>query len=80
MKKNEEIAEEVDDDEVDQRKPKFVPVNFRDACAARVQDHLGQPLVKRSFAVYSSPDETLLVICINSREYTKAMKKATRSG
>jgi hypothetical protein len=76
VKKEEELAEEADDDEGDQRKPKFIPVNFRDACAARVQDHLGQPLVKRSFAVYSSPDEKVLVICINSREY----KKATSSG
>ena len=73
VKKEEELAEEADDDEGDQRKPKFIPVNFRDACAARVQEHLGQPLVKRSFAVYSSPDENLLAICINSREYKKAM-------
>ena len=72
VKKEEELAEEADDEEGDQRKPKFTPVNFRDACAARVQDHLGQPLVKRSFAVYSSPDEKLLAVCINSREYKKA--------
>jgi len=70
--KQEELAGEVDDDEGDHRKPKFTPVNFRAACAARVQEHLGQPLVKRSFAVYSSPDENLLTICINSREYKKA--------
>ena len=71
VKKEEELVEAADDEEDDQRKPKFTPVNFRDACAAKVQQHLGQPLVKRSFAVYSSPDETLAVICINSREYKK---------
>ncbi len=76
VKKEEEIAEEPDEENGDQRKPKFVPVNFRDACAARVQEHLAQPLVKRSSAVYSSPDESVLVICINSREY----RKATHSG
>ncbi|MEO5804794.1 MAG: hypothetical protein ABIR24_14815, partial [Verrucomicrobiota bacterium] len=72
VKKEEELTEVADDDEEDQTKPKFTPINFRDACAARVQKHLGQPLVKRSSAVYSSPDEKLAVVCINSREYKKA--------
>ncbi|MGA9779239.1 MAG: hypothetical protein WBS33_13295 [Verrucomicrobiia bacterium] len=71
VKKEEELPEIADDEEEEQRKPKFIPSNFRDACASRVQKHLGQPLVKRSFAVYSSPDENLAVICINSREYKK---------
>jgi hypothetical protein len=71
VKKEEELTEVADDEEGDQRKPKFTPINFRDACAAKVQKHLGQPLVKRSSAVYSSPDEQLAVICINSREYKK---------
>src|SRR6266568_2853380 len=72
VKKEEELAAEADEGEGDQHKPKFTPVNFREACAARVEDHLRQSLVKRSFAIYSSPDEKLLVICINSREYRKA--------
>jgi len=72
VKKEEEVAEVADDDDEEQRKPKFAPINFRDACAARVQKHLGQPLVKRSLAVYSSPDEELAVVCINSREYKKS--------
>ncbi len=72
VKKDEQATEAVDDDDEDQRKPKFTPINFRDACAARVQKHLGQPLVKRSLAVYSSPDENMAVVCINSREYKKS--------
>ena len=36
VKKEEEPADEADDDTDDQRKPKFIPVNFREACAARV--------------------------------------------
>jgi hypothetical protein len=72
VKKEEELVEVADDEEDDQQKHKFTPVNFRDACAAKVQKHLGQPLVKRSLAVYSSPDEKLAVICINSREYKGA--------
>src|SRR5690349_4783238 len=47
VKKEEQVSEVADDDEDDQRKPKFTPINFRDACAAKVQKHLGQPLVKR---------------------------------
>jgi len=69
--KKEEDSELADDDD-ERRKPKFTPINFRDACAERVQKRLGQPLVKRSSAVYSSPDDNLAVICINSREYKKA--------
>jgi hypothetical protein len=72
VKKEDELSEAADEEEDEQRKPKFTPINFRDACAARVQKHLGQPLVKRSLAVYSSPDENLAVICINSREYKKS--------
>jgi len=74
VKKEQELTEVADEEEDEQRK--FTPLNFRDACAIRVQKHLGQPLVKRSSAVYSSPDENLAVICINSREY----KNAKRSG
>lgn len=55
----------------DQKKPKFTPVNFRDACAEAVQHRLGTPLVKQSYAVYSSPDTKLTVVCIISREYKK---------
>ena len=72
VKKEEELTEVTDADEDDQPKPKFTPINFRDACVAKVQKHLGQPLVKRSSTVYSSPDEKLAVICINSREYKTA--------
>lgn len=72
VKKEESSSQEVVEDEDEPRKPKFIPSNFRDACAAKVQKYLGQPLVKRSFASYSSPDESVRVICINSREYKKA--------
>ncbi|HEX3856184.1 MAG TPA: hypothetical protein VHY30_02675 [Verrucomicrobiae bacterium] len=76
VKKEQELTEVADEEEDEQHKTKFTPLNFRDACAIRVQKHLGQPLVKRSSAVYSSPDENLAVVCINSREY----KNAKRSG
>ncbi len=51
------------------RKPKFVPVSFHDACIARIQTHLKRPLIKRTRANYSSPDGVLAVICAVSREH-----------
>lgn len=71
VKKDEEesAGAEEDDEDGDQKQPKFVPSNFRDACAARVQTQLAQPLVKRSSAVFSSPDEAVVLVCLNSREY-----------
>jgi len=75
VKIDEELAEEEEaaiESGAGQKKPKFIPANFRDACAAEVAKYLGQPLVKVSSATYSSPDEQLAVICINSREYKKS--------
>ena len=71
VKKEDELTEIDDEDEDETQGPKFVPSNFRDECASRIQKYLKKPLVKRSFAVYSSPDEKLAAICINSREYKK---------
>jgi hypothetical protein len=71
VKKDEEMPDVGDagEDGGGAKKPKFVPTNFRDACAERVQKRLGKPLVKQSAAVYSSPDQKVTVVCINSREY-----------
>jgi hypothetical protein len=71
VKKDEELPDVGDaaEDGGGAKKPKFVPTNFRDACAERVQKRLGKPLVKQSLAVYSSPDQKVTVVCINSREY-----------
>ena len=48
---------------------KFTPVNFRDACIAKLQASLKTVLVKRSAALYSSADEQTGVICLNSRKH-----------
>lgn len=49
--------------------PKFKPVAFHDACIARVQSLLGQPLIKRTRASYSSPDKSVIVNCAVSKEH-----------
>lgn len=66
-----EGADDEDEDPIDAKKPKFIPVNFRDACADRLARTWNVPLIKRSFAHYSSADETTGVFCLNSREHTR---------
>src|SRR6266550_1266327 len=61
-----------DDDGPGTRKPKFVPVNFHDACATRVAKQLGIRLLRRSRATYDSPEADLAVICAVSREHPAA--------
>jgi hypothetical protein len=66
-----EDAEDEEEEVVEPRKPRFIPVNFRDACAARLARVWNIPLIKRSFAHYSSADETIGVFCLNSREHSR---------
>jgi hypothetical protein len=74
VKNDEELPEpaNVGTDDGPAKKPKFIPSNFRNACAERVQNHLGKTLIKRSSAVFSSPDESVALVCLNSREYHDA--------
>lgn len=53
------------------RKPKFVPVSFHDACIHRIEKTLGTSLVKRSRATFASADGTVKVICAISREHVR---------
>ncbi|MDQ2817378.1 MAG: hypothetical protein M3T49_04095 [Candidatus Eremiobacteraeota bacterium] len=48
---------------------KFTPVAFHEACAARISQHLGSTLIKRSRAMFSSPDERVAVLCAVSRAH-----------
>ncbi|HEV2851190.1 MAG TPA: DUF262 domain-containing protein [Thermoanaerobaculia bacterium] len=52
--------------------PRFTPVRFNDACAERVQKHLGCPLIKEGKARWKSVDGSLAVLCAVSRSYTNA--------
>jgi hypothetical protein len=55
----------------DDRKPKFTPVNFHDACVRRLEKVLGTSLVKRSRATFAAPAIPLKLICAISREYVR---------
>ncbi len=53
----------------DQAKPASAPVKFNDACILRIQMFLKRTLIKQTRVTYSTPDNTLSVICAVSREY-----------
>lgn len=49
--------------------PKFTPVAFNDLVAKRVSEFLGVPLLKRTRALFSSPNESVRVVCAVSRQH-----------
>jgi hypothetical protein len=76
--KQEQVVETEEEDEKEgeegrtaDRKPKFTPVAFHDACVHRLEMALGTPLVKRSRATFAAPDQSLRVICAISREHVR---------
>jgi len=70
-------AEEVKEDEepidpdLDKRATKFTPVSFHQACVDRIEAHLKCSLLKRTKSCYSSPDESLALVCAVSREHSR---------
>ena len=48
---------------------KFTPAAFNALIAERVAAHLGTPLLKRTRALFSSPDDSVRVVCAASRAY-----------
>jgi hypothetical protein len=69
IKQEEEIPEEVGEGEAIERKPKFTPVAFHDACVARIQKRFTRTLLKRSRATFSAADGSLALICAVSKEH-----------
>ena len=67
--KQEELKEEAAKDESKTKEPKFTPVAFHEACIARIAKSLGRNLLKRSRAKYSTPDGSLAVNCVVSKEH-----------
>lgn len=63
-------AGEGEDDE--ERKPKFKPVAFHEACVRRLEKALRISLVRRSRATFAAPDDSVRVICSISREHVKS--------
>jgi len=68
--KQEDVVEETEDSNATERKPKFTPVAFHEACAARIEKRLAKTLIKQSRATFASPDDNLALICAVSKEHT----------
>jgi hypothetical protein len=56
--------------------PKFIPVNFHDKCATRLEVVLGTTLVKVSKSTFSSPDQRIRVTCSISKTHDFAGDEA----
>jgi hypothetical protein len=67
--KQEEAPGELEEDAAVEKKPKFKPVAFHDACVARIEKHLEKSLLKRSRATFSTADSSLALICAISKEH-----------
>jgi hypothetical protein len=68
------VNDEDDDigDSATERRPKFIPVAFHDACIRRIERVLGTSLLKRSRATFEAPDQKLRLICAVSREHARS--------
>ena len=76
IKQGERAPEEVKKQErAERQEPKFVPVSFNEACVERIEKVLGRTLIKRSRATFSSPYESLALVCAVSREYEAGADK-----
>ena len=68
-----EVKEEgklqIESEPPDEGEKKFTPVNFREACITKLQAQLKTVLIKRTAALFSSSDEKIGVICLNSRRH-----------
>ena len=60
-----------DDHSMDEHKPKFTPVAFHQLVASTVAARLGVPMLKRTRALYSSPDNETRVLCAASRSHAE---------
>jgi hypothetical protein len=67
--KQEVVSGEVEGDDEDVGDRRTTPVAFHDACVARIEKHLGGTLVKQTHATFSSPDSSLALVCVVSREH-----------
>ena len=67
-----EFELEPDSTEPEEGKKKFTPVAFRQACIDRISRLMDETLVKRTAAIFATPDEETAVYCAISRTYEKA--------
>ena len=66
----EEAREETEPLEDEEEGPQFVPVNFHEACARRIEKSLGVSLIRLTKASFTNSEAAITVVCAVSREYT----------
>lgn len=71
VKQEDEFEEEAEEEQDSDRKPKFTPVSFYDACISRIEKQLKQPLVKQSKVSYLTADNKVGLICAISKEHNR---------
>lgn len=64
-----EDEDEAADEEGEERKPKFIPAAFHEACIKRIESHLAKTLLRRSRATYTTADGSVAVVCAVSRPH-----------
>jgi len=69
VRQDEELSEEIVDKD---RKPKSIPVSFREACTKRIQDKFGVKLLKQTRSIYKTPDNSTAFLILNSKTYERA--------
>jgi hypothetical protein len=76
IKQTEVPEETIEDGDPGVYKPKFVPVAFHEACVQKIQQQLGQPLLKHSRVTYSSTNGAVSLICAISKEHIKPSQRS----
>jgi hypothetical protein len=64
-----ESVAETSEEGADAAEPKEAPAAFHAACIAKVEAQFGHSLIRRTRSGYSSPDQTMNVICAVSRAH-----------
>lgn len=63
------VGQPVDAIVAGEKKPKFIPVSFHDACIKRIEISLKQGLVRQTRATFATADGTTMVMCAVSRAH-----------
>ena len=61
--------DEAPEEDVDERRPKFTPSAFHEACIRRIESRVFKSLIRKSRATYASTDGSLAVLCMVSRSH-----------
>jgi hypothetical protein len=70
VKQEPEVVDEGEEDQIEGKK--FTPVAFHEECIARIEKRINVSLIKKSRALFVSPDEDVRILCSVSRLHKRA--------